>query len=455
MKDKKILLSERDIPQKWYNITPDLPGQLPPPLNPSTGEPIGPQDLLPIFPMGLIMQEVSQERWIEIPNEILEVYKIWRPTPLVRAYELEKFLGTPARIYYKNESVSPAGSHKPNTAVAQAYYNKKEGVKRLTTETGAGQWGSSLAFACNIFGLQCTVYMVKVSYQQKPFRRSLMQVWGAEVFASPTDRTNAGKSILSKDKDSPGSLGIAISEAVEDAATHDDTKYTLGSVLNHVMLHQTIIGLETQKQLQLVGEKPDILIGCVGGGSNFSGFVFPFVADKIAGKNNIKFLAVEPTACPSLTKGEYTFDYGDTVGLTPLLKMYTLGHNFMPAKIHAGGLRYHGDSPQLCFLVNKKVIDAVAVPQRSVFEAALIFAKTEGIIPAPESSHAIRVAIDEALKCKQTKEEKCIVFNLSGHGHFDLTAYDQYLEGKMEDYEHPDEEIKKNLEEIKNLVKKK
>ncbi len=455
MKEKKILLLEKEIPQKWYNITADLPGQIPPPLHPVTGEPIGPQDLSKIFPMGLIMQEVSQERWIEIPDEILRVYNIWRPTPLVRAYELEKFLNTPARIYYKNESVSPAGSHKPNTAVAQAYYNKQEGVKRLTTETGAGQWGSSLAFACNIFGLQCTVYMVKVSYQQKPFRRSLMQVWGAEVFASPTERTNAGKSVLSKDPNSPGSLGIAISEAVEDASTHDDTKYTLGSVLNHVMLHQTIVGLEVQKQLSIAGEKPDILIGCVGGGSNFSGFIFPFVADKILGKNNIKFLAVEPTACPTLTKGEYTYDYGDSVGLAPLIKMYTLGHNFMPAKIHAGGLRYHGDSPQLCFLVNKKVVDAVAVSQKPVFDAAIIFAKTEGIIPAPESAHAIRVAIDEALKCKQTKEEKCIVFNLSGHGHFDLSAYDQYIEGKLEDYEYPEQEIRKNLEEIKNMVKKK
>jgi tryptophan synthase beta chain len=455
MKEKKILLSEKEIPQKWYNITPDLPGQIPPPLHPVTGEPVTPKDLAPIFPMGLIMQEVSQDRWVEIPDEVLKVYRIWRPTPLVRAYELEKFLGTPARIYYKNESVSPPGSHKPNTAVAQAYYNKQEGVKRLTTETGAGQWGSSLAFACNIFGLQCTVYMVKVSYEQKPFRKSLMHIWGAEVFPSPTNKTNAGRSVLSKDPNSPGSLGIAISEAVEDAVMHEDTKYTLGSVLNHVMLHQTIIGLETKKQLELVGEKPDILIGCVGGGSNFSGFIFPFVADKIAGKIDTKFLAVEPTACPSLTKGEYTYDYGDTVGLTPLLKMYTLGHNFMPAKIHAGGLRYHGDSPQLCFLVNKKIVDAVAVPQNRVFESAVIFAKTEGIIPAPETAHAICATIDEALKCKQTKEEKCIVFNFSGHGHFDLASYDQYLEGKLEDYAHPDEEIKKNLEEIKSLIKKK
>ncbi|MFN3550726.1 MAG: TrpB-like pyridoxal phosphate-dependent enzyme [Endomicrobiia bacterium] len=451
-KDKKILLSEKEMPKEWYNILADLPQQLPPPINPTTQKPVEPKDLLPIFPMGLIQQEVSPQRWIPIPDEVLKVYKIWRPTPLVRAYELEKYLATPARIYYKNESVSPTGSHKPNTAVAQVYYNKIEGVKNLTTETGAGQWGSALAFACNIFGLKCKIYMVKVSYEQKPFRRSLMHIWGAEVYPSPTNLTNAGRKILEEDPNSPGSLGIAISEAVEDAATHQDTKYSLGSVLNHVLLHQTIVGLETKKQLDLIGEKPDLLIGCVGGGSNFGGFILPFVDDKLKGRINTRFLAVEPTACPTLTKGLYLYDYGDTVGLTPLLKMYTLGHKFVPAKIHAGGLRYHGDAPILCYLANKKIVDAVAYPQKSVFEAAIIFAKTEGFLPAPETSHAIKAAIDEALKCKETKEEKCIVFNFSGHGHFDLTAYDKYFEGELEDFDHPEEEIEKALEEIKNLA---
>ncbi len=451
MKDKKVLLSEKEMPTAWYNILSDIGKDLPPPIHPATGQPVTLQDLLPIFPMGLIQQEVSTEKWIPIPQEVLNVYRMWRPTPLVRAYELEKYLATPARIYYKNESVSPAGSHKPNTAVAQAYYNKIEGVKRLTTETGAGQWGSALAFACNIFGLKCTIYMVKISYQQKPFRKSLMHCWGAEVHPSPTQLTNAGRKVLSQQPDSPGSLGIAISEAVEDAATHEDTKYSLGSVLNHVLLHQTIIGLETKKQLELIGETPDVLIGCVGGGSNFGGFIIPFVPDKIAGKNNIKFLAVEPTACPSLTKGLYLYDYGDTVGLTPFLKMYTLGHTFVPPKIHAGGLRYHGDAPILCYLVNKKIVDAVAYPQKAVFDAAVTFAKTEGFLPAPETAHAIKAVIDEALKCKHTKEEKCIVFNFSGHGHFDLSAYDQYFEGKLEDFEYPKEEIEKSLHQIKNL----
>jgi tryptophan synthase beta chain len=451
MEEKKILLSERELPTEWYNVLPDLPEQLPPPINPATGEPIKPEDLLPVFPMALIKQEVSQDRWIPIPDEVLEVYKLWRPTPLVRAYELEKYLNTPARIYYKNESVSPTGSHKPNTAVAQAYFNKIEGVKRLTTETGAGQWGSALAFACNIFGLKCRVYMVKVSYYQKPFRKSLMHIWGAEVFPSPTNLTNAGRKILAEDPDSPGSLGIAISEAIEDAVTNEDTKYSLGSVLNHVLLHQTIIGLETKKQLELINEKPDILIGCVGGGSNFGGFILPFVPEKLKGKSEVKFLAVEPTACPTLTKGLYLYDFGDTVGLTPLLKMYTLGHNFVPPKIHAGGLRYHGDAPILCYLVYKKLVEAVAYTQKAVFEAAIIFAKTEGILPAPETAHAIKAVIDEAIKCKETKEEKCIVFNFSGHGYFDINAYDQYLESKLEDVDYADEMIKKTLEEIKKL----
>ena len=451
MEEKKIILSEREIPTEWYNILPDLPEQLPPPINPATGETIKPEDLLPVFPMSLIKQEVSPDKWIPIPDEVLEVYKLWRPTPLVRAYELEKYLNTPARIYYKNESVSPTGSHKPNTAVAQAYFNKIEGVKRLTTETGAGQWGSALAFACNIFGLKCRVYMVKVSYYQKPFRKSLMHVWGAEVFPSPTNLTNAGRKILAEDPDSPGSLGIAISEAIEDAVTNKDTKYSLGSVLNHVLLHQTIVGLETKKQLELIGEKPDVLIGCVGGGSNFGGFILPFVPEKLKGKSEIKFLAVEPTACPTLTKGLYLYDFGDTVGLTPLLKMYTLGHNFVPPKIHAGGLRYHGDAPILCYLVYKKLVDAVAYTQKAVFESAIIFAKTEGILPAPETAHAIKAVIDEAIKCKETKEEKCIVFNFSGHGHFDINAYDQYLENRLEDIDYAEEMIKKTLEEIKKL----
>ncbi|MFA5794695.1 MAG: TrpB-like pyridoxal phosphate-dependent enzyme [Candidatus Brocadiia bacterium] len=450
----RIMLSEQEMPTQYYNILADLPEPLPPPLNPGTGQPIGPADLAPIFPMGLIKQEVSTERFIDIPDEVLEVYRMWRPTPLVRAYNLERYLGTPARIYYKNESVSPTGSHKPNTAVAQAYYNKAEGVTRLTTETGAGQWGSALSFACNRFGLKCTVYMVKVSYQQKPYRKSLMHLNGAEVHASPSKLTNAGRKILAQSPDSPGSLGIAISEAVEDAASHPDTKYSLGSVLNHVMLHQSIIGLEAKKQLKLAGETPDTIIGCVGGGSNFSGLAFPFVADKLSGKSQVKLLAVEPLACPSLTKGAYAYDFGDTGELTPLLKMYTVGHKFVPASIHAGGLRYHGDAPTLCLLVNKGVVEAVAYRQKPVFEAAMTFIRTEGMVPAPETAHAIRAAIDEALRCKQTKQAKCIVFNFSGHGYFDLAAYDQFLEGKLEDYECPEAEIKRNLREIEALVKK-
>ncbi|MFA5779650.1 MAG: TrpB-like pyridoxal phosphate-dependent enzyme [Elusimicrobiota bacterium] len=450
MDDVKILLSESELPQKWYNVQADLPEPLKPPIKPD-GTPVGPQDLAPIFPMELIKQEVSQERWIEIPDELLDIYKLWRPSPLQRARRLEKYLKTPARIYFKNESVSPAGSHKPNTAVAQAYYNKKEGVKRLATETGAGQWGSALSFACNLFGLECTVYMVKVSYDQKPYRKFMMQVWGGKVFSSPTNLTQSGRVVLTKNPDSPGSLGIAISEAVEDAATHDDTNYALGSVLNHVILHQTIVGLETQKQLKIAGEKsPDILIACVGGGSNFGGFVFPFVPEKLKGKN-IRMIAVEPTSCPTLTKGPFRYDHGDIAKLTPLMMMYTLGHSFVPPAIHAGGLRYHGASPLVSLLLNKKIIEAVAYPQNPVFEAALTFAKTEGILPAPETAHAIKCAIDEAIKCRETKEEKCIVFNFSGHGHFDLASYDKFLSGKLEDYELPEEEIKKALGELPDI----
>ncbi|RLB02050.1 MAG: TrpB-like pyridoxal phosphate-dependent enzyme [Deltaproteobacteria bacterium] len=448
MDDKKILLSEKDMPKKWYNVLPDLPEELPPPINPATGKPVTPEDLLPIFPRGLIEQEMSPERWIEIPDDVLRAYSLWRPTPLVRAKALEEYLGTPARIYYKNESVSPPGSHKPNTAVAQAYYNKVEGVRRLTTETGAGQWGSALSFACNLFDLKCTIYMVRISFEQKPYRKSLMQAWGAEVFPSPTDRTEAGRKIRASDPDSPGSLGIAISEAVEDAATHEDTKYSLGSVLNHVLLHQTVVGLETKEQLALVDEEPDVLIGCVGGGSNFAGFFLPFVPDKLKDGKDIRFVAAEPTSCPTLTKGLYAYDFGDTVGLTPLLKMYTLGHNFVPPKIHAGGLRYHGDAPVLCLLVKKGVVEAVAYRQNAVFEAAVTFARTEGIVPAPETAHAIEAVIDEALKCKETGQERTIVFNFSGHGHFDMSAYDQYFSGKLPDYELPEEEIKRALGEL-------
>jgi tryptophan synthase beta chain len=451
MDQYKILLSESEMPQEWYNVIPDLPAPLPPYLHPGTGEPIGPQDLAAIFPRELIQQELSPERWIPIPDEVQRIYRLWRPSPLHRARNLEKALGTPARIYYKNESVSPAGSHKPNTAVAQAYYNKAAGIKRLATETGAGQWGSALALACNFFGLECTVYMVKVSYYQKPYRRSLMHIWGADVYPSPTDRTQAGRAILARDPDTSGSLGMAISEAVEDAASHADTNYSLGSVLNHVMLHQTVIGLETKKQLALAGEEPDLLIGCVGGGSNFAGFCFPFVPDRLCGKE-IRLIGVEPTACPTLTRGSYTYDFGDTAGLTPLIMMYTLGHSFVPSGIHAGGLRYHGDAPLLCLLVHEKVIEARAYPQNPVFQAARLFAQTEGIIPAPETAHAIKAAVDEARVCKETGKEKCIVFNFSGHGHFDLAAYDAFLEGQLQDIEvDPGELIEKALAELPKI----
>lgn len=448
--DTRIILPAKEMPKVWYNIAADLPSPLPPPLHPGTRQPIGPDDLAPLFPMELIKQEVSQERWIDIPEDILNAYALWRPTPLHRAWRLEQALGTPAEIYFKNESVSPAGSHKPNTAVAQAYYNMKEGVKRLATETGAGQWGSALSFATTLFGLECTVYMVKVSFEQKPYRRVLMETWGAEVHASPTDLTQGGKKILSENPDSPGSLGIAISEAVEDAATNDDTKYSLGSVLNYVCLHQTITGLEAKKQFALAGCQPDIMIGCVGGGSNFSGFVFPFVKDKLDGRD-IRFIAAEPTSCPSLTKGLYAYDFGDTVGLTPLMKMCTLGHTFVPAPIHAGGLRYHGDAPELCLLHQEKLIEAVAYDQTEVFEAALTFARTEGIIPAPETSHAVKAAIDEALKCKETGEKKVIAFLLSGHGFFDLAAYDNYLSGNLVDSTISEEALKASLAGIPKI----
>ena len=443
MEKERVDLPQSEIPASWYNVLADLPKPLPPPLHPGTGQPLKPEDLAPIFPMALIEQEMSSERWIPIPEEVRALYKIWRPTPLIRAVRLEKALKTSCRIYFKNESVSPAGSHKLNTALAQAYYNKKEGVRRLSTETGAGQWGSSMAFACELFGLACTVYMVKSSYYQKPYRRSLMHIWGAEVFPSPSDRTQAGRAILAANPETPGSLGIAISEAVEDAATHDDTKYTLGSVLNHVILHQTVIGLETKRQLELIGETPDILIGCVGGGSNFGGFSVPFLPEKLANPK-LRFLAVEPSACPSLTKGIHAYDFGDTAKLTPLLKMYTLGHTFVPEGIHAGGLRYHGMAPIVSHLTKLGIIEAKAYTQTAVFDAALQFARTEGFIPAPETAHAIRAAIDEAKK----DDGKCIVFNYSGHGHFDMSAYDAHLAGDLEDYEHPEEKIAEALHHL-------
>jgi tryptophan synthase beta chain len=447
----KYILSEKELPTRWYNIQADLKTPLPPPLHPGTGQPIGPQDLAPLFPMELIKQEVSQERWIEIPDEVRDVLRLWRPTPLYRARRLEKALDTPARIYYKYEGVSPAGSHKPNTAVAQVYYNKKEKVPRLTTETGAGQWGSALAQACNFFGLQCKVYMVKISYQQKPYRRILMETFGAQVVPSPSPDTQSGKKVLEQDPNSHGSLGIAISEAVEDAATRDDTKYSLGSVLNHVLMHQTVIGLETRKQLEKADAEADIVVGCIGGGSNFAGFSFPFAADKLAGKKKaLRIVAIEPSACPSLTKGKYVYDFGDTVGLTPLVKMYTLGHTFMPAPMHAGGLRYHGMAPLICKLYHEGVIEARAVPQLGTFEAAVQFARAEGILAAPEAAHAVRGAIDEALKCKREGKRKTIVFNLCGHGLLDLSAYEAYLAGKLQDFEYPAEKVE---EALRNLPK--
>jgi len=445
--DVKILLSERELPAAWYNILPDLPVPPAPPLHPVTHKPVGPDDLSPIFPMGLIEQEASAKKWIDIPGEVMDIYRLWRPTPLHRARRLERMLQTPARIYFKDESVSPAGSHKPNTAVAQAFYNKKEGVKRLATETGAGQWGSALAFACNVFGLECLVYMVRVSYEQKPYRKLMMQTWGATILASPSNTTHAGRAILAQDPDSPGSLGMAISEAVEVAATNQDTNYSLGSVLNHVLLHQTIVGLETRKQLEKIGERADSLIGCVGGGSNFAGLVFPFFPDRLAGQGP-RFVAVEPTACPSITRGRFQYDFGDTAATTPLIKMFTLGHGFVPPRIHAGGLRYHGMAPLVSHLVKLGHAEAVAVKQNPAFAAAVTFARAEGTIPAPEAAHAIRVAIDEAIRCREAGEAKTLVFNLSGHGHFDMGSYERYLAGKLEDYEYPTEKIEEALRDL-------
>lgn len=444
----KFMLPESELPERWYNIQADLPKQAPPVLHPGTHQPIGPADLAPLFPMELIKQEVSTERYIAIPEEIREVYRLWRPTPLIRARRLEKALDTPAHIYFKYEGASPVGSHKPNTAVAQAYYNKQEGITRLTTETGAGQWGTALAMACNFFGIELKVYMVKVSYEQKPYRRSMMQLYGADVVASPSTDTDAGRNILRATPDSPGSLGIAISEAVEDAATREDTKYSLGSVLNHVLMHQTVIGQEALRQMEMAGEYPDIVIGCAGGGSNYAGIAFPFMRENLAGNKKTRFIAVEPEACPSLTKGEYRYDFGDTAGMTPLVKMYTLGHTFVPEGIHAGGLRYHGMANLVCELYDQGLMEARAYHQTSVFEAAVQFTRAEAIVPAPESAHAIRAAIDEALACKQSGERKVILFNLSGHGYFDMTAYDNYLAGKLQDFAYPSEKVAEAMKSV-------
>lgn len=431
-KRTKILLDENDIPTSWYNIQADLPTPLDPPLHPATKQPMHPSELRPLFPQALIDQEISHDRYIPIPTAVREIYRIWRPTPLYRATRLEAALKTPAEIYYKWEGVSPAGSHKPNSAVPQAYYNKQDGTQRLVTETGAGQWGSALAFATQLYGLQCRIYMVKCSYDQKPYRRILMQTWGAEVNPSPTTLTQFGLKVRKEHPDTTGSLGMAISEAVEDAATHDHTHYALGSVLNHVCLHQTVIGLEIQHQLKAIDRTPDILTGCVGGGSNFAGTAFPFLKDKIAGKTpDLKVISVEPLACPSLTKGEYRYDYGDTAGLTPMMKMYTMGHDFVPSPIHAGGLRYHGDSPLLSKLTKDGYMDAIAYTQEEIFEAALYFAKTEGLLPAPESAHAVRAAIDLARIAKKQNKKQVIVFTNSGHGYFDLAAYEAYMTHTM------------------------
>jgi tryptophan synthase beta chain len=439
MHTTKILLAESEIPTHWYNVVADMPNPPAPYLAPN-GELITPEMMGAIFPPAIIEQEMSQQRWIPIPEEVREIYRLWRPAPLFRAHRLEQMLGTPAKIYYKYEGVSPAGSHKPNSAVAQAYYNKAAGIRRLTTETGAGQWGSSIALAGSMFGLEVRVYMVKVSYDQKPFRRSMMQTWGAEVIPSPSPLTASGRQILAEHPDSNGSLGIAISEAVEEAASRADTNYALGSVLNHVLLHQTVIGLETRKQLEQVGDYPDMIFAPCGGGSNVGGMMFPFLADKAAGKN-IRLVAVEPGSCPTLTRGHYAYDYGDTAGLTPLMKMYTLGHDFMPPGIHAGGLRYHGDSALVSQLYHEGLIEAVSVPQIATFEAGVMFAKAEGIIPAPESNHAIRATIDEALRCKESGEAKTLLFTLSGHGHFDMASYDKYFSGELEDFEYPKEAL--------------
>jgi len=447
MESLRFVLPQSEIPTHWYNVVADMPSAPLPPLGPD-GTPATPEQMGAIFPMAILEQEMSAERWIPIPQEVREIYRLWRPSPLIRAARLEQMLGTPARIYYKNEGVSPAGSHKPNTAVPQAFYNKQAGIKRITTETGAGQWGCSMALAGQMFGLDVRVYMVKISYNQKPYRRSMMQTWGAEVFASPSDKTQTGREALARDAGNMGSLGLAISEAVEEAASRPDTNYALGSVLNHVALHQTIIGLEAKKQFEMAGDWPDVVFAPCGGGSSFAGMAFPFIADNAAGGRNgkpVRLVAVEPSSCPSLTKGQYAYDFGDASGFTPLMKMYTLGHDFMPPGIHAGGLRYHGASPLVSQLYHEGLIEAMSVPQLATFEAGVLFARAEGIIPAPESNHAIRAAIDEALRCKASGEAKTILFNLTGHGHFDMASYDRYLAGELEDFEYPDAAIQRSL----------
>jgi tryptophan synthase beta chain len=438
----KFLLDESKLPKAWYNINADMPVPPQPVLHPGTLEPVTPDFLSVLFPMSIIMQEISPDRWIEIPEPVREIYKLWRPTPMIRAVRLEKMLDTPAHIYYKYEGVSPVGSHKPNTAVPQAFFNKEAGTKALTTETGAGQWGSALAMACNFFGIDLEIYMVKVSYSQKPYRRIIMQNFGAQVYASPSDQTNYGRSVLAEHPDSPGSLGMAISEAVEAAATSGGTKkYGIGSVLGHVLMHQTVVGLEALQQMEMAGEYPDMVIGCAGGGSNFAGFTYPFLHQNFTAGRKTRVIAVEPASCPSMTKGKYTFDFGDTAAMGPVVKMHTLGHTFIPPSIHAGGLRYHGMAPSVSALVEHGDIEARAVKQLETFAAAVMFSKAEGIIPAPESSHAIRVAIDEALKCKQDGTKKVIAFNLSGHGHFDMMAYDAYHQGQLQDFEYPAEMV--------------
>jgi tryptophan synthase beta chain len=449
MDKTKYTLDESRMPTQWYNIQADLPKPLPPYLHPMTKKPLGPEDLAPLFPMELIKQEVSQERYIDIPEEVRDVLKLWRPTTLHRAYKLEKALDTPAKIYYKYEGTSPPGSHKPNTAVAQVYYNKKEGVKRITTETGAGQWGSALSFAGACFDMEIKVYMVRISYDQKPYRRVMMQTWGAQCVPSPSEDTKSGRDMLAKDPDCPGSLGLAISEAVEDAMFRDDTKYSLGSVLNHVLMHQTVEGLEAKAALEEIGDYPDIIIGCVGGGSNFAGMFLPFLKDKIDGKKpDLRVINVEPFSCPTLTKGPYAYDYGDVAGLAPIAKMFTLGHGFIPPPVHAGGLRYHGMAPIICHLLKLGLVEAKAVHQLVTFEAGVQFARSEGIISAPETNHAIRATIEEALICKETGEKKTILFNHSGHGHVDMAAYEAYFAGKLKDYEYPREKIEEALKDL-------
>lgn len=450
MAQRRFLLNEDAIPTHWYNLAADLPSLPPPPLHPGTGQPIGPDDLAPLFPMSLILQEVSTDRWIEIPDPVREVLSMWRPTPLYRALGLEQALGTPCKIFYKYEGVSPAGSHKPNSSVPQAYYNKVEGITRLATETGAGQWGSALSFACARFGLDCKVYMVRASYDQKPYRRSMIHTWGADVVPSPSPDTEAGRAALAADPSTNGSLGLAISEAVEDAVRRDDTHYALGSVLNHVLLHQTVVGQEARKQLDLAGADPDVIVGCVGGGSNFAGLVFPFLADAAAGAK-LRIVAAEPTACPTLSRGHYAYDFGDTAKMTPLLPMHTLGHDFLPAGIHAGGLRYHGMAPLVSHLVHTGLVEARAYEQRDCFAAAITFAQSEGIIPAPEASHAIRAVFDEVERAREDGVERTILFNLSGHGNFDMGAYDAYLSGGMVDAELPQAELDRAAEVLADL----